>query len=207
MSRIFHKTIREHLCRGQWKDKRRPVLINNWEATYFDFTGDELVSIAQESAKLGVELFVLDDGWFGKRDGDKSGLGDWTPNEDKLGCTLGELGRRILDTGMRFGLWLEPEGISENSELYRRHPDWAIAVPGRKPCLSRSQLVLDFSRTDVQDHMIQTISDILSSAPITYIKWDINRSICDKFTHSLPSERQGSFPTAISWAYTGCWRN
>ena len=193
VSRIFHKTIREHLCRGEWQNKRRPVLINNWEATYFDFTGDELVSIAQEAAKLGVELFVLDDGWFGSRDGDQTGLGDWVPNENKLGCTLGELGRRIANTGMQFGLWLEPEGISEDSDLYRRHPDWAIAVPGRAPCLGRSQLVLDLSRTDVQDYLIKMVSGILSSAPITYIKWDLNRSICDKFTHSLPSERQGEF--------------
>ena len=193
VSRIFHKAVREHLCRGVWKDKRRSVLINNWEATYFDFTGDELVSIAQEASKLGVELFVLDDGWFGKRDGDKSGLGDWTPNEDKLGCTLGELGRRILDAGLQFGLWLEPEGVSEDSELYRHHPDWAVAVPGRSPCLSRSQLVLDFSRTDVQDYIIETVSGLLSDAPISYIKWDLNRSICDKFTYALPSERQGEF--------------
>nr|WP_325258476.1 alpha-galactosidase [uncultured Oscillibacter sp.] len=193
VSRIFHQVIRENLCRGVWKEKRRPVLINNWEATYFDFTGDQLVSIAQAGAEMGAELFVLDDGWFGKRDEDKSGLGDWVPNEKKLGCTLKELGERIQALGLKFGLWLEPEGFSEDSDLYRTHPDWPVVVPGRKPCLSRSQLVLDFSRRDVQDYMIGAISKILSDAPISYVKWDFNRAICDKFSHALPAGRQGEF--------------
>ena len=193
VSRAFHRALREHMCRGVWKEKPRPVLVNNWEATYFDFSGEQLVDIAREGARLGADLFVLDDGWFGKRDSDTSGLGDWVPNEKKLGCTLRELGEQIQAAGLRFGLWVEPEGLSEDSDLYRAHPDWAVAIPGRAPCLGRSQLVLDLSRADVQDHLIHTFSQLLSSAPITYVKWDFNRSICDKFSHALPAERQGEF--------------
>lgn len=144
LSHNFHQVIREHICRGEWKNKRRPVLINNWEGTYFNFTGDKLVSIAKDAAELGVELFVMDDGWFGKRDDDRSGLGDWFPNEKKLGCSLKELGDRIVGLGMKFGIWFEPECISEDSDLYRAHPDWAVKIPGRKPNLSRHQMILDF---------------------------------------------------------------
>ncbi|MFY9177126.1 MAG: alpha-galactosidase [Caldicoprobacterales bacterium] len=193
LSRNLHETIREHICRGEWKHKRRPVLVNNWEATYFNFTGDQLVEIAKDAAKLGVELFVLDDGWFGKRDNDNSGLGDWYPNEEKLGCSLKELAERILDTGVEFGIWFEPEAISEDSNLYREHPEWVVRIPGRPPALSRNQLVLDFSRKDVQDYIIERMSDILSEVPITYVKWDFNRSICDKFSNELGPEYQGEF--------------
>lgn len=190
-SRTFHRVIRENICRGEWKNRRRPVLINNWEGTYFDFTGDKLVSIAADAAKLGVELFVMDDGWFGKRDDDNSGLGDWYPNEKKLGCTLKELGDRIVALGMHFGIWFEPECISVDSDLYRKHPDWAVQIPGRKPALSRNQLVLDFSREDVQDYILERLCSVLESAPISYVKWDFNRSICDKFSGALPAGRQG----------------
>ena len=193
LSRIFHKTIREHIFREPWKNQRRPILINNWEATYFDFTGDELVSIAEEAAKLNIELFVLDDGWFGKRDDDYSGLGDWFANEKKLGCSLGELANRITNTGMKFGLWFEPEAISEDSDLYRKHPDWAIRQPGRKPVLARNQLVLDFSRRDVQDYIIERMSSIIRETSLIYIKWDMNRSISDKYAPSLGREHQGEF--------------
>ena len=191
MGRNLHDLIRENVCRGEWKHKRRPILINNWEGTYFDFTGDKLVSIAEEAAKLGVELFVMDDGWFGKRDSDNSGLGDWYPNEEKLGCTLKELGERIEALGMKFGIWFEPECISEDSDLYRAHPDWAVQIPGRKPNLSRNQLILDFSREDVQEYIIERLSAVLDSAPISYVKWDFNRSICDKFSANLSAGRQG----------------
>lgn len=191
MSRNLHDLIRENVCRGEWKHKRRPILINNWEGTYFDFTGDKLVSIAEEAAKLGVELFVMDDGWFGKRDSDNSGLGDWYSNEEKLGCTLKELGERIEALGMKFGIWFEPECISEDSDLYRAHPDWAVQIPGRKPNLSRNQLILDFSREDVQEYIIERLSAVLDSAPISYVKWDFNRSICDKFSANLSAGRQG----------------
>ena len=193
LSRNFHKTIREYICRGEWKHKRRPVLINNWEATYFNFTGEQLVNIAKDAAELGVELFVLDDGWFGRRDGDESGLGDWFPNEEKLGGSLKELAEKIVETGMQFGIWVEPESISEDSDLYREHPDWAVAVPGRNPVLSRKQLILDFSRKDIQDYMINRLSAIFAETPITYVKWDFNRSICDKYSQALPTERQGEF--------------
>ena len=193
LSSNLHKAIRENICRGEWKKKRRPVLINNWEATYFNFTGEQLVTIAKNAAELGVELFVLDDGWFGKRDDDNSGLGDWFPNEKKLGCTLKELAEKIVDCGVQFGIWFEPEGISEDSDLYRAHPDWAVVIPGRKPDLSRNQLVLDFSREDVQDHIIGRMSAIFEETPISYVKWDFNRSICDKYSMALTAQSQGEF--------------
>lgn len=193
VSRNLHKVIREHICRGIWKNKRRPILINSWEATYFDFTGEALINIAKEAAQLGIELFVMDDGWFGKRQDDNTGLGDWFANEKKLGCTLKELSKRIIAQGIQFGIWIEPEGISEDSDLYRTHPEWAVQIPQRKPCLSRNQLILDFSIKDVQDYIIQTISDLIKDASISYIKWDFNRAICDKFSSLLPPEKQGEF--------------
>ena len=193
ISRNLHRTIRENICRGEWKEKRRPILINNWEATYFNFTGEQLAGIAKSAAELGIELFVLDDGWFGKRDNDDSGLGDWFPNEEKLGCTLKELSEKIVDCGMQFGLWFEPEGISEDSNLYREHPDWAVVIPGRKPNLSRNQLVLDFSRRDVQDYIIDRMSAVFTETLISYVKWDFNRSICDKYSMALGVQSQGEF--------------
>lgn len=193
VSKNMHTVIREHVCRGVWKNKRRPILINNWEATYFKFTGDMLVKIAKEAAKLGIELFVMDDGWFGKREDDNTGLGDWTSNEKKLGCTLKELSQKIISQGIQFGIWIEPEGISEDSDLYRANPEWVVKIPNRKPCLSRNQFVLDFSRKDVQDYMIKTISNIIKESSASYIKWDFNRAICDKFTNALTADRQGEF--------------
>lgn len=193
LSSNLHRTIRENICRGEWKEKRRPVLINNWEATYFNFTGKKLEEIARSAAELGIELFVLDDGWFGKRDDDNSGLGDWFPNEKKLGCTLKELAEKITNCGMRFGLWFEPECVSEDSDLYREHPDWAVAIPGRKPDLSRNQLILDFSRNEVQEYIIKRMSAIFEDASVSYVKWDFNRSICDKYSGALDMESQGEF--------------
>ena len=193
LSRNLHKTIRQNICRGEWKEKRRPVLINNWEATYFNFTGEQLVTIAKSAAELGIELFVLDDGWFGKRDDGNSGLGDWFPNEKKLECTLKELAEKIVGCGMKFGLWFEPECISEDSDLYRKHPEWAVMIPGRKPDLSRNQLILDFSREDVQDYIIGRLSSIFEETPIGYVKWDFNRSICDKYSMALDMLSQREF--------------
>lgn len=193
LSRNYHKTIQNNVCRGVWKKKRRPVLINNWEATYFDFTGDKLVDIAKEAHDMGIELFVMDDGWFGKRDDDNSGLGDWTPNEKKLGCTLKDLGERITKEGMLFGIWFEPEAISVDSDLYRNHPDWAIKAPNRNPILGRNELLLDYSRREVCDYLLEKISEVLNSAPISYVKWDMNRSMCDKYSHTLDVEHQGEF--------------
>ncbi len=193
LSRNFHKTIRENVCRGPWKHKRRPILINNWEATYFDFTGEKLISIAKEAHDMGIELFVMDDGWFGSRGSDNCALGDWYPNEEKLGCTLGSMAEKITEDGMLFGIWFEPEAISIDSDLYRAHPDWAVAAPGRKPCLSRNQLVLDFSRREICDYILERICAVLRSAPISYVKWDMNRSICDKYSLGLDAQHQGEF--------------
>lgn len=193
LSHKQHSMIRNHVCRGEWKNKRRPVLINNWEGTYFDFTGQKIYEMAKDAKELGIELFVLDDGWFGKRDDDNSGLGDWTVNEKKLGCTLKELVDRINELGLSFGIWFEPEAISEDSDLYRQHPDWALTIPGRQPNLSRNELLLDFSRKEVCDNIIEQMSAVLSSANISYVKWDMNRSQCDKYSRSLGKDRQGEF--------------
>ena len=191
MSNSFHKAIRNNLCRGKFKNAQRPVLINNWEGTYFDFNADKLVSMAHEAKKMGVELFVMDDGWFGKRDNDSCALGDWVPNEEKLQGTLKQLAKRINDEGMKFGIWFEPECISEDSDLYRAHPDYAFAMPKRAPQVSRNQYVLDFSRKDVVDNIYNQIVKVLDSANISYVKWDFNRHITDLYSVQLPAEKQG----------------
>ncbi len=191
MSQTFHYAFRNNLCRGKYKKARRPVLMNNWEGTYFHFTGEKLVQMAKEAADLGVELFVMDDGWFGKRDSDDSGLGDWFVNEKKLGCTLAELSAQIHELGMKFGIWFEPECISEDSDLYRAHPDWALTIPGRKPMRGRYQLVLDFSRQDVRDFIFAQMCEVLDHAKVEYLKWDFNRSISDVYSALLPADRQG----------------
>lgn len=191
LSRKLHRFVNRHICRGIYMTKKRPVLINNWEATYFDFNLEKLQGIASQAAELGIGMMVLDDGWFGKRDDDNSGLGDWFVNEKKLGGTMGALANRINEMGMAFGLWFEPEMISEDSDLYRAHPDWALTVPGRHPNRSRFQLVLDMSRQDVRDYLFEQISSILKSANITYVKWDMNRSVCDAYSALLPADRQG----------------
>ncbi len=191
LSKQYHKTIREHICRGAYKKKQRPILINNWEATYFDFNRDKILEIGKQAAELGIEMLVLDDGWFGKRNDDNSGLGDWFVNEEKMGGTLKELGEELEKIGLQFGIWFEPEMISEDSELYKKHPDWAIRVPNREPNRSRNQLVLDMSREDVREYLLERMTDVLSNAPISYVKWDMNRSICDIYSHQLPANRQG----------------
>lgn len=191
MSANFHHTFREHLCRGKYKHERRPVLINNWEATYFDFDKEKILNIAKGASELGVEMLVLDDGWFGKRDGDVSGLGDWYVNTDKLEGGLKPIADGINAMGMKFGLWFEPECISEDSDLYRAHPDWAIQIPGRQPNRSRYQLILDMGREDVRDYLYERMTAILDSANIEYVKWDMNRHISDVYSAVLPKERQG----------------
>lgn len=191
LTHCYHDAIREHLVRGEWKHKRRPVLINNWEATYFDFNGEKLLAIAKDAKELGIEMLVLDDGWFGKRDNDVSGLGDWFVNEKKMKGSLKELSQKIHEMGLKFGLWFEPEMVSEDSNLYRTHPDWAIKVPGRNPNRSRYQLVLDFSRMEVYQAIRDMIFQILDEVPLEYIKWDMNRSITNLFSVGLPAERQG----------------
>ena len=194
LSHNFHKVIREHVCRGKYKLAERPVLINNWEATYFDFNEEKILKIAEQAASLGVDMLVLDDGWFGKRDDDCSGLGDWFVSEEKLNGGLGKLAEKIISLGMKFGLWFEPEMVSEDSDLYRSHPDWAIKIPSRNPVRSRYQLVLDMINPEVRDYLFGAISDILKNADISYIKWDMNRSICDWYTPCLSAENQGEMP-------------
>ena len=191
LSHNFHNVIRNNICRGEYKQSERPVLINNWEATYFDFNEERLENIAKEASKLGVDMFVMDDGWFGKRDSDTSGLGDWFVNEGKLKGGLNTLVEKVKSYGMKFGIWFEPEMVSEDSELYRTHPEWAIQIPNRKPTRSRYQLVLDMTRQDVRDYLFKVISDVLSSADISYVKWDMNRSICDWYSAALPVENMG----------------
>ena len=191
LSHQYHKILREHMCRGKYQYAKRPVLINNWEATYFNFDKEKLLSLAEQAAELGIEMLVLDDGWFGKRDDDNSGLGDWFANEEKLGGSLKELGERIHGLGMKFGLWFEPEMVSENSSLYRQHPDWAVRIPGREPSRARNQLVLDMGRDDVRDYLFERIADILEHAPIDYVKWDMNRSLSDIYSCHYVGSRNG----------------
>lgn len=191
LSQNYHEIYRHHLCRGYYKTRRRPILINNWEATYFDFTGEKICEIARQAAELGVEMLVLDDGWFGKRNGECSGLGDWFVNEEKMGGTIADLSVKIHQMGLKFGLWVEPEMVSEDSDLYRAHPDWAFTVPGRKPIRSRYQLVLDFSRKEVVDHIFEMLTTVLDSTDIEYIKWDMNRSLTDVYSAAAEYEEQG----------------
>ena len=191
LSRNYHKAIRHNLCRGKYKTERRPVLINNWEATYFDFTLEKLVAIAKDAKELGIEMLVMDDGWFGKRDSDYRGLGDWFVNEKKLKGGLKNLVEEVNKAGMKFGIWFEPEMISEDSDLYRAHPDWALTVPGRSFTRARHQLVLDFSREDVRTYIFDRMCEILESANIEYVKWDANRHLTDVWSAKLPADRQG----------------
>jgi len=193
LSGAFHGLFRDRLARGRWRDRARPVLINNWEATYFGFDADRLVEIATTARDLGVELFVLDDGWFGARDDDTTSLGDWFVDRRKLPDGIDGVVRRITELGIGFGLWIEPEMVSQRSRLFEAHPDWAIGIPGRPRTESRQQLVLDMTRPEVVDHLTGVMSDVLSSAPIAYVKWDMNRNITEPFSPSLPSDRQGEF--------------
>lgn len=191
LSEALHGLFRERLARGAWRDRPRPVVLNNWEATYFSFDHERLVAIASRAADLGVELFVLDDGWFGRRDLDNSSLGDWIVDRRKLPGGLEALVRDVRALGLRFGLWIEPEMVNPDSDLFRAHPDWAIGVPGRARTESRQQLVLDLSRPEVVDHLAEALIAVLSSAPIDYVKWDMNRNITEPWTASLPAGRQG----------------
>ncbi|WP_418851583.1 alpha-galactosidase [Ruminococcus sp.] len=190
MSRTFHDLYRNNLIRGEYKDKRRPILINNWEATYFNFDTDKLIDIAKEASKLGIEMLVMDDGWFGHRDSDNSSLGDWFVYEKKLMGGLKYLVDEVNKLGMKFGIWFEPEMISPDSELYKAHPDWAIQIKGRPLTLCREQYVLDYSRKEVRDYVYGMMKKILDSANIEYIKWDMNRQLTEVGSATLPAERQ-----------------
>ena len=182
LSILFHRCIMEHICRGRYRDLPRPVILNSWEAAYFDFDGETICGLAKDAAALGIDMVVMDDGWFGKREDDNSGLGDWQVNQRKLGCTLKELTEKVNGFGVKFGLWIEPEMVSEDSSLYREHPDWALQTPGRKPVRGRNQLVLDFTRKDVRDAVFKAICGVLDQGNIEYIKWDMNRSISDVYS-------------------------
>ena len=194
MSRTFHKLYRKRLVRGKYRDEVRPILVNNWEATYFDFTEDKIVNLAKEAKELGIELLVLDDGWFGKRNDDKSSLGDWYVNREKLPLGIDGLAKRVNEEGLKFGLWLEPEMISVDSDLYRTHPDWCIHVPDRVRCEARNQLILDLSRQEVCDYVKDAVNEILREANISYVKWDMNRNMSQFGSAGLPKDRQKEMP-------------
>lgn len=185
LSQQYHHCIMNHICQGKYVHANRPVLINSWEAAYFDFTGDTIVELAKEAKELGIDMVVMDDGWFGKRNDDNSSLGDWYVNEEKLGGTLTKLIERVNAEGVKFGIWIEPEMVSEDSDLYREHPDWAITIPGRKPVRSRNQLVLDFSRKEVRDEIFKRICAVLDQGNVEYIKWDMNRSLADIYAPNV----------------------
>lgn len=191
MTRTFHDLYRNNLIRSSWKDMERPVLINNWEATYFDFDTDKLIAIAKEASKSGIDMLVMDDGWFGHRNSDNSSLGDWFVNEDKVKGGLKNLVDEVNKLGMKFGIWFEPEMISEDSQLYKEHPDWVLRTKDRVPSLCREQWVLDLSRPDVREYVYNAVRDVLKSANIEYVKWDMNRPLADVGSTYLPADRQG----------------
>ena len=187
----MHGFVNEHIIRENFRNTERPVVVNNWEATFFNFNRRKLLALARKAKRLGVEMFVLDDGWFGKRNNDTAGLGDWKENRKKLHGGIPSLAKTINKMGMRFGLWFEPECVNENSDLYRAHPDWAISVPGRDKSYGRNQLVLDLTRQEVRDYIVESVDAVLSSANIEYVKWDYNRHISDMYSPTL--KNQGEF--------------
>ncbi|GHU24214.1 alpha-galactosidase [Spirochaetia bacterium] len=193
LSHTFHSVFRNHLMRGVWKDRDRPVLLNNWEGTYFNFNEAKLLEMAAAAKDMGIELFVLDDGWFGQRDSDNSSLGDWFPDHRKLPDGIAGLAHKITGMGLSFGLWIEPEMISRVSKLFDAHPDWAVGVPGRPRTEQRQQYVLDMSRPEIVTYLFSILSELLSSAPISYIKWDMNRALTEPYSLDLQPERQGEF--------------
>jgi alpha-galactosidase len=190
MSSRFHSLYRSRLCRGKYRDEPRPILVNSWEAAYLDFDEERIASLGEEAKELGIELLVLDDGWFGRRDDDRSSLGDWTVDRRKLPRGLGSLASRLRERGLEFGLWFEPEMLSPDSDLYRAHPDWCLHVPSRPRTEGRHQLVLDLCRPEVRRYLVEAVSAVLLSAPISYVKWDMNRHITEAGSEGLPPERQ-----------------
>lgn len=191
MTRTFHDLYRKHLIRGKYRNIKRPILINNWEATYFDFDTDKLLAIAKQASEAGIEMLVVDDGWFGNRFDDNRALGDWFVNEDKIKGGLKYLVDEVNKLGMKFGMWFEPEMVCPDSELFRAHPDWAFCIPGRTAALQRNQMVLDITRKEVRDYIFESMSKVLKSANVEYIKWDMNRALTDVASAALPSDRQG----------------
>ncbi|WP_334117323.1 alpha-galactosidase [Ligilactobacillus sp.] len=191
MSQSFHRIIRDRIVRSRFAHEERPILVNNWEATYFDFDEEKLKTIVDDAKDLGIEMFVLDDGWFGHRDDDNSSLGDWKVYERKFPSGLGHFADYVHEKGLGFGLWFEPEMISYDSDLYRDHPEYLMHVPGREPSPSRNQYVLDLTRKEVVDNLFEQVSEILESGRIDYVKWDMNRHLSDVYSASLPKDRQG----------------
>lgn len=192
MSQVYHKLYRTRLVRGYWRDRERPILINNWEATGADFTEEKLLAIAKEGKELGLELMVMDDGWFGNRENDHSGLGDWyVKNHKKLPNGIAGLAEKINDLGLKFGIWIEPEMVSKDSDLYREHPEWILCPPGRRPSPSRNQYVLDFSRSDVRDYIYEMLEKVFSESKISYVKWDMNRYLTECYSGAQQAQCQG----------------
>jgi alpha-galactosidase len=191
MSQTYHKLYRTRLARGKWRDRERPILINNWEATYFDFNEEKILSIAKSAKELGIELFVLDDGWFGKRNDDKSSLGDWFPNLEKLPQGISGLSKKVEEIGLKFGLWFEPEMVCTDTKIYKEHPEWVIRTPNRNMSHGRNQFVLDFSRDEVVDYIFNLMDKVIGDSKISYIKWDMNRYITEPYSLALEKDRQG----------------
>jgi alpha-galactosidase len=191
LSQTYHNLYNNNLVRGKWKNRPRPILNNNWEATFMDFTEESILKIASKAKEAGVELFVLDDGWFGDRNDDFAGLGDWIENPKKLPQGMAALARKVQALGMKFGFWIEPEMVNPDSSLYRRHPEWVLSTPGRKSSLGRHQLVLDFSREEVVDYIYGMLKKVITGAHISYIKWDMNRSLTEVYSAQLSAEEQG----------------
>lgn len=190
MSQCMHRFVREHIVRGTWKHKTRPVLLNSWEASYFDISERKLLALAKAGAEAGIELFVMDDGWFGERKDDSRSLGDWDVNQKKLPGGLAGLCKKVKALGLDFGIWVEPEMVNVDSGLYQRHPDWALDIPGKPHSEGRNQRILDLTKKEVQDFIIAKMSEVFSSADISYVKWDMNRTFTDYFSRALPKERQ-----------------
>lgn len=193
ISHAMHVFVREHVVRGEWKKKERPVLLNSWEASYFNFTESKLLKLAKAGKDAGIELFVMDDGWFGKRDNDTCSLGDWVPNKKKLPGGIKGIAEKVEALGMKFGIWVEPEMVNEDSDLFRAHPDWAVRIPGRNHSEGRNQMLLDFTRKEVQDNIIGQMSNVFSAGPVSYVKWDMNRNFSDMYSVGLPADRQREF--------------
>lgn len=191
LSQTYHDLYRERLVRGYWRDRTRPILLNNWEATYFDFNEEKLLTIAKTAKELGIELFVLDDGWFGKRDDDTSSLGDWHEDKAKLPRGVDYVADKVEELGLKFGLWFEPEMVCKDTKLFEKHPDWLLSTPNRPTSHGRNQFVLDFSRQEVVDYIFQQMNTIISKSNISYIKWDMNRHMTEVYSSSLPAEQQG----------------
>ncbi|CDO03717.1 Alpha-galactosidase [Oceanobacillus picturae] len=193
LSKQFHNVYRNHLINQKWLDAPRPVMLNNWEATYHDFNEEIILAIAKEAVDLDLDLFVLDDGWFGKRNSDTTSLGDWFVNKEKLPNGLGKLAQDIRDLGLDFGLWFEPEMVSPDSDLYREHPDWVVKTPGRSASYGRNQWVLDFSNKEVVAYLYERMRALIEETQLSYIKWDMNRNITEAYSSTLPAAQQGEF--------------